>query len=372
MPDGPDPFVKLFLRFGSAMVFLIIVLLSACSPASPGQVPTLTQTETTRELVLCNSEEDMPQAILDDFTAETGIKIRVEYIISMEAVAENIKTENTCDFANLDSRFILEFSEAGFLAKLNKENLPNIKNISANFRDLVFDPQNRYTVPYNWGTTGLLFRSDLVQATRWSDLWNPKIEGKIGLWRGQPRDAIALALKSLGFSANSEKAEEVNAAVDRLIELKSRIVLLDDFDQVFSAEYLKEGKVILAMGWAADAIEGRAADSSIRYILPAEGGMLWGQYFVIPAGKPSQDDSESFLNYILRPEVSAKITNLGSYATPNQAAQAYIKPELLNDPAIFPSNESIQMAEIELPLSSAGQELHDEAWERFLNAMDAR
>jgi spermidine/putrescine-binding protein len=165
---------------------------------------------------------------------------------------------------------------------------------------------------------------------------------------------------------------EVNAAVDHLIELKPRIVLLDDFDQTLAADYLNEGKVVMALGYAGDAIQAREVNPSIRYILPDEGPLLWGENFVIPAGKPNQYTAEVFLDYLLRPRVSAEIANLNSYATPNQAALEFIKPEILNDPVIFPPNNTLHKAEIILQLSPTGQKLYDEAWERFLNTLDGK
>jgi spermidine/putrescine transport system substrate-binding protein len=356
----------------SIIVLLNMAWLAACSSSQPPRLPSLPSPVLAKELVFCDYVDDLPQEVLNGFTAETGVEVRYQTFESMEEAVEFIETKKNCDVVNLDNRFVFQLSQAGQLAKLNRANLPNLKNISANFRDMVYDPQNLYTVPYNWGTTGLLFRSDLVQAARWSDFWNPVHQGKIGLWRGEPRDGIGLALKALGFSANSEEPSEVRAAVDHLIELNPRIVLLDDAGQAFADDYLNEGTVMMALGWAADAIRGRAANPAIQYCLPAEGALLWGENFVIPVSSPNQATVETFLNYVLRPRVSAQIVNLNSYATPNQAAFTFINPDILHDPMIFPPNETLINAEIILPLSTAGEKLYAEEWSRFLDSLVTR
>ena len=360
--------LKTGIRFDRwmGMILGLVLATAGCSPFAFSPAASPTPPPQAKEIVFCDYADDLPGQVLDGFTAQTGIQIHYQPYDGMDEAVRSVKSKTNCDVIAIGNDFILELSQAGLLAKLNKANLPDIKNLSPNFRDMAYDPQNLYTIPYNWGTSGLLYRSDLVQVSGWKDLWNPNIQGKIGLWRGEPRDGIGLALKSLGFSANSEKPAEVNAAVDRLIELGPRLIFLDDENQAFSADYLKEGKIVMALGWAADALQSREASPAIQYILPEEGAMLWGDNFVIPASSPNQEVAEKFLNYLLHPDVSAEIANLNSYATANQAAMALIKPEILNDPVIFPTNEALKKAEIFMPLSPEGEKLYAEAWARFL------
>jgi spermidine/putrescine transport system substrate-binding protein len=354
------------------LVLLSLGGLAACSTPQLSPVPTVTPAPLAQELTFCDYIDDLPQPVLDAFTAETGIQIRYRTFESMEEAIVLIGQGNACDVVNLDVRYTEKMIQAGSLAKLNKANLPNLKNISADFRDMAYDPHNDYTIPYNWGTSGLLVRSDLVSAAHWSDLWNPEFTGKIGIWRGEPRDGIGLALIALGYSVNSENPMEINAAVDHLIELGPRVVFLDDEDQVYAADYLNEGKISMSLGWAADAIEGRRLNPDIHYILPEEGAMMWGENFVIPVGSLNPRTAEVLINYFLQPKVSAQITNLSFYATPNQAARDYILPEILNDPLIFPSNAILQKTEILLPISAEGQKIFDEAWARFLEAVETK
>lgn len=347
----------------------LIVLTGACTaPSRPG--PILTPIPLADELVFYNWEDDMPQSVLDIFTREYGVKIKYEIYESQEDAIENMRAGRVYDVVVMESRFIPMLAREGLLAELRQENLPNLRNISANFRELAYDPGNRYTTPYNWGTTGLVFRKDLVDGpiTSWNDLWNPRYAGRVGLWLGQRREVISLTLKSLGYSANSEDPAELEEALARLIELKPNVVAIEDFDLVSSVDVLATGQVVLAMGYAYDFITGNEINPSIQYVLPREGSLIWHDTFIIPANSANRHTAELFLNFLMGPEINAKIANENFYATPNEAALSFIKPEILNNPIIFPDNSDLTNAELILPLTPQGQDLYDAIWERFMNS----
>jgi len=308
----------------------------------------------------------MPQSVLDAFTTETGISVEYRTYDSMEEAIERIEAGDVFDVVNLDNRFIPALIETGLLAELDHRGLNNLKNISANFRDLVYDPGNHYSIPYNWGTTGLVVRSDRISKpiTRWADLWDPIHSGQVALLQGQPREVLGLTLKSLGYSANSEDPAELQAALEHLQALKSQVIWLDsDVDSL--ASELEAGRVLIGMGYAGDVLLARQQLAHIDYILPEDGTLLWGENFVVPANSPRQAEASLFLNYLLQPKVAAQIANENYYATPNEMALVYIRPEIRQDPVIFPPNESLQNAEIVLPLSRSGQALYDDIWAAF-------
>jgi spermidine/putrescine transport system substrate-binding protein len=132
-----------------------------------------------------------------------------------------------------------------------------------------------------------------------------------------------------------------------------------------SANYLINGEAVAALGWAYDLQIGQEENEDIVYLLPAEGTILWGDNFVIPANSTRKDEAELFLNYLLRPEVTAQIVALNNFAMMNDAAEEYIDPEILNDPVIYPPVEDLQGAEILLPLSPEGERLYAAIWDRF-------
>jgi spermidine/putrescine transport system substrate-binding protein len=247
--------------------------------------------------------------------------------------------------------------------------VPNFKNILPNFRDLAYDPNNKHAVPFNWGTTGLLVRRDLVAqpVTHWADLWELPAGAKIGL-RGELRDALAPPLKALGYSANSEDPKELEAALAHLLKIKQDVVMVDSYAEAL-VPLLASGEIVAAIGWADDALQAREASQDIVYVLPQEGALVWGDNLVIPASSPRKHTAEIFLNFILRPEISAQIVNQNYYATANEAALAFINPGIVKDPVIFPPNQALKKAEIYLPLSAEGQALYQEIWQRFLSAV---
>ncbi len=359
--------IKSILR-SCLLVFLIPSLLMAgCAsntPSSPTPVPV------AKELVFYDWEDDMPQSVLDAFTQEYGVKVIYRVYESQEEAIEQMKAGQSYDVVVMESRFVPTLVEAGLLAELDQKNLPNLRNLSANFRELAYDPGNHYSVPYNWGTTGLVVRSDLVNepVTGWADLWDARYAGRVGLWMGPRREVISLTLKSMGYSANSEDPAELGAALGRLLELKPHVLTLEDFSLYTSSDLLESGKVVIAMGYAVDVLEGRQLNPSIAYVLPSEGALLWNDTFIIPANSPSKYTAELFLNFLMRGDINAKIANENLYATPNEAAFPFIEPDILNNPVIFPSNEDLINAELILPLTPEGQQLYDEIWGRFISA----
>lgn len=310
----------------------------------------------------------MPSEVFTAFTKETGIKVVYQTYADQESVVADIKAGKVFDVVVLENQFIQGAVKEKLLAEIDFKNVSNFKNISANFRDMAYDPRNLHSVPYSWGSTGLVVRTDLVGAsiTSWADLWNQRYAGKITGWL-LPRYMIGIALKSLGYSINSEKPEELAQALRRLMELKPNLRLLE-WQTAVSAPYLIRGEAILAIGQADDFLAAQEQNASVSYVMPSEGGILWGDNWTIPANSPNKAAAELLINFLLRPEISAKIVNETHYWLPNDAALPLVNPEIRNNPAVFPSTEAVKKAEILLPLSSEGDALYQRVWEEFLKA----
>ena len=353
------------LRFLAAG--LMILLLAGCTGSlTPLSGPT--PMPLAKELIFYDWEEDMPQPVLDAFEKETGVRVKYLVYEAQEDAIASMEAGNVYDVVVMESRFIPQLAQKGLLAKLHHDDLPNMKNISASFRELAYDPEEEYSVPYNWGTTGLVYRRDLVQepVTGWADLWDSRYAGWVGLWMGQRREVISLTLKSLGYSANSENRQELEQALRRLIELGPNILTLEDYDLSSSTDVMASGKAVISMGYAYDALSGHEQQPAIEYVLPKEGALLWNDTFIIPKNSAHAETAELFLNFLMRPEINAMIANTNLYATPNEAALAYIEPDILKNPIIFPANDHLVNAELILPLTESGQALYDEIWERFV------
>jgi spermidine/putrescine transport system substrate-binding protein len=352
----------------AAALIAILITSSGCG-AGPVPAPSLIHQALPEELVFYDWEEDMPQSVLDAFSEAYGIQVSYRIYDSQDEALGNIRDGEAYDVVVVDNDYIPQLVADGLLAEIDYQNVPNFKNISANFRDLAYDPGNKHTIPFNWGTTGMLVRSDLVEApvTRWADLWQLQLAGKIGM-RAEMRDLVGPALKALGYSANSENPQELGAALDHLLEIRQQIVIVDSYAEA-AVPLLTSGEVVAMVGWADDALQAREANQAITYVLPEEGAMVWGDNFVIPANSPHKYTAEVFLNFLLRPEISAQIVDENYYATANEAAHAFIDPKILNDPVIFPSNDVLKTAEIYLPLSPQAEEFYQQIFERFMASL---
>lgn len=349
---------------------LVSLIVTSCGRSQPSlATPVSEPTAARQELVFYSWPEDNVGLVTAAFAAETGITVRVEGYGSQEEAIEQMRAGEVFDIVVMDNMYIPQLREEGLLAEIDRRSIPNFKNISLNFRDLAYDPGNRYAIPNSWGTTGLLVRTDLVAqpVTSWSALWEPAYAGKVLLWTSTPRYTLGAVLKSLGFSCNSEDPAELAAARDRLIALKSDAIWLHEEES--AAPDVVAGNAWVALGWALDAELARAENDAVAYVLPDEGAVLWGDNFVIPANSPNQRSAEMFLDFLLRPEISAQIIEANYYPMATDAAREHLPADLLANPIIFPTNEQFANAELLLPLSAAGQQRHDAIWEEILAAI---
>lgn len=342
---------------------LAFMLLHGCREA---ESPPTSPPPAVKELIFHTFAGDMPQALLDAFTQESGIAVSYLPFQSPEEAEDNIRAGNRYDVVLIENQLFPALIKEHLLSELDLAQLPNFKNISANFRDLVIDPGNRYSVPASYGTTGLVVRTDLVGdgLKRWADLWKPQYAGKIGL-RAQPREIIGMTLTSLGYPFSSENPLELEAVLQRLLALKPSVVMLDiEADQ--AVRKLLQGEIAVLHGYPENYQEAHEKNSAIRYVLPLEGTALWGESYAIPANSTRKQAAASLIDFLLRPEITAQIINQKKNAQPNDAALPLVKPEIRNNRVIFPANRDLENGSIILPLSPEGKKLYADIWARFM------
>lgn len=349
----------LYLRTNLSIFLFLSLFIIGCTPKT-SLIPT--------EMLLYNWVDYMPQSVMDAFEKEYGITIKVVNYESQEEAFNNIQAGNIYDLVVIKPEFISELAEAKQLKAIDYRQVPNFKNVSANFRDLAFDPGNKYTIPFHWGTTGILARTDLVDRpiTRWSDLWDPAFTGKVGLWP-IPDSLIPIALKMLGHSANSEDPAEMEEVRQALLQLKPKAIIISNTNATV-VPMLETGEVEIAFGWAYDAAVAQESSFPIEYIIPEEGTIVWTDYFCIPVNAANSRGAELFLNFILRPEIAAQIVNESYYPMAVDGMDQFIVPEILHNPVIFPDNAQMQNAEIILPTHESRKPIYDDVWESFIGS----
>ncbi len=345
----------------------VALLLAGCATLSLAPPPT--PAASPDRIVLYNWAEYMPQPVLDAFANEYGVEVVVQTYESQEEAVDAIRTGAVeYDVAVIANDMLPTIIAEERLAKIDRTAIPNFANISPNFRDLIFDPGNVYSIPYLWGTTGLLVRTDLTATpvARWADLWDARYAGKIAA-RPLATELLTVALKALGYAVPSEQPDELAAAAQRLIALKPGLRLVDVESEDALAPLLA-GEVVLMVGWNGDAITARQSNPAVAYVLPQEGAIAWVDNFVIAADSPHRRTAELFIDFVLRPEISAQIVEAYYYPSANEAAQQFVDPALAADPLLFPAAEDTARLNFYLSLSEAENELYSAAWQRFLDA----
>ncbi len=293
-------------------------------------VPTLAK-PTSTELNLYGWSDYVPQQMLDDFTAQYGIKVNYDTYSSNEEMLAKLQAgASGYDLVIPSDYTVTIMLKQDMLEPLDLGQIPNFANLDPRFTNKEYDPGNKYTIPYQWGTTALAYDKTKVpfEPTKWSDLWDPRFKGKL-VMLDDSREVPGMVLQMLGFDKNSTDPAQLDQAKQKLIELKPNILLFNSDDP--------ETSLITGETWAGLVYNGNAAlakqqNPNIEYICPAEGCGLWFDNLAIPKGAPHPDAALAFLNFVLEPKESILITKEFPYSNPNAKALEYLKA---NDPTTY-------------------------------------
>jgi len=247
------------------------------------------------------------------------------------------------------------------LAPLRHENIPNLKNLDEKFAGPPYDRSNQYTVAYHWGTVGIYVRKskDKPVEPTWGLLFDPKLQPGSFVLIDSVRDLVGAALKYRAHSLNSVDPAELKEARDLILEAKRRCL---GFEGSVGGKNKVLGRTArAAVVYSGEAARGMVDDKETLYFLPKEGSQIWLDNLVVLAKAPHRDLAEKFINFILEAKVSAQLSNFTQFATPNKAARPFIRPEDLQNPAIYPPPELMAKLEF-LEDLGANTRLYDEIW----------
>jgi spermidine/putrescine-binding protein len=358
--------------FGLVTALILLALLVACgatpaptpAPTEAGPPPTATTPPLAKELHVYNWSEYIDPQIYQAFEDEYGVKVVEDTFASNEDLLAKLQAGATGYDLIVPSDYMVAIMiELDLLAPLNYDNIPNFSNIDARFQDPPYDPGNQYSVPYQWGTTGIGYNADLFEEPpeSWGYLFDPDMAapyaGKISMLNDS-REAIGAALKYLGYSLNSTDETQLEEAKQLLIEQKQWV---STYDSEGFEDLLAAGETVLAHGWSGDFFMAAVEAPQIWYTIPAEGAVIWTDNLAIPKTAPSQYTAEVFISFLLRPEVGAQITNFTWYGSPNKAAEEFIDPDILGEPAIYPPPEVMERLEFIRDVGDATT-LYDRIW----------
>jgi len=315
------------------------------------------------QLNLFTWEGMFPQEVLDAFTKETGIKVNYSNFDFDETMLAKLEAAKGGDYdLVIADDYIIETAIAeGLVQKLDKSKIPNFKNINSLYQGQFYDPKDEYTVPYGAGVQTIVYDADVVdiEITGYADLWDPSLVENVGTIANH-RVINGMALKVLGESYNTEDLDTINAAGQKLLELAPNIrVIKDDNLQ----DDLLSGEIAVAVMYTSQVTMAKSADPTLKVVYPKEGIGFGIMANFIPSKAPSPEAAYKFMDFILKPEVSAQCFEwLGYYCT-NKAADDKINPDF-KDFLTLPADFGGDMEMIQ-NVSAEAEEAHTKAWTEF-------
>ncbi len=311
-------------------------------------------------LTVYNWGDYIDEDVISEFEEEFDVRVVYDEFATNEDMYVKINAGGgNYDVAFPSDYMIKRMIDEDLLHKISFDNIPNYEYIDEQFRGLGYDPNNEYSVPYMWGTVGILYNKTMVDDTvdSWDILWNEKYSKQILMLDSQ-RDSIGITLKKLGYSLNTKDSQELEEAKEALIQQKP-LVLAYVGDEV--KDKMISGEAALAVVWSGDAVYMMRENPDLAYAIPGEGSNLWFDAMVIPKTSKNKELAEEFINFMTRTDIAFKNTDYIGYSTPHTEAKDQLEPELLNDKAAYPSAEDLKNSEVFEDLSDSAS-IYDRIW----------
>ena len=318
------------------------------------------------KLVVYNWGEYIDPEVLTMFEEETGIDIVYEEFETNEILYPKISSGAIAYDVICPSDYMIQrMIENDLLSEINFDNIPNLKNIGKQYleQSRQFDPENKYSVPYCWGTVGILYNKMMVDepVDSWSILWDPKYKDNI-LMQDSVRDAFGVTLKYLGYSLNSTDLDELTEAKNLLIEQKP-LVQAYVIDQV--RDKMIGNEAALGVIYSGEAIYTQKENPNLEYVIPKEGSNLWIDSWVIPKNAEHKENAEKFINFLCRPDIALMNFEYITYSTPNEAARELIEDESIRNSEIaFPDLSKYDNLETFQYLGTEADQVYGDLWNK--------
>lgn len=318
----------------------------------------------SEKVVVYNWGEYLDPEVLTLFEQETGIDVVYEEFETNEILYPKISSGAIAYDVICPSDYMIQrMIENDLLAEINFDNIPNIKNIGKDYMEQSrqFDPENKYSVPYCWGTVGILYNKTMVDEpiTSWSVLWDEKYKDNI-LMQDSVRDAFGVTLKYLGYSLNSTDLDELTEARDLLIKQKP-LVQAYVIDQV--RDKMIGNEAAIGVIYSGEAIYTQKENPDLEYVIPKEGSNIWIDSWVIPKNAENKENAEKFINFLCRPEIALMNFEYITYSTPNTEARKMIEDEAIRNSEIaFPDLSKYDNLETFQYLGTEADQTYGELW----------
>lgn len=335
-----------------AMLTATGLLLGACSKEDKKADQTVT--------VYMYSEYIDPE-MLKEFEAQTGVKVRLDVYESPEEMLAKIEQAGgKYDVVVASDHAVQVLRAKNMLRELDRSKLPNAVNVSEQFADPAYDRGSKYSLPYQWGTVGLIYRKDRVANLEpsWGVIFDPARQPGPVVYIDSTRDLLGAALRYKGYSVNSTDPAEIKAAAEVVLAGKAgKVVGFDGSPN--GVKKVLSGDATVAVIYNGDGI--REMDENCAFVTPREGTIIWVDAMTIPTSARNPEAAHKFINYVLGAEAGAKLSNFVQFATPNKASLPLVEQQQRENPGIYPPADDVKKMEYLVDLGD-GLKLYDEAW----------
>ena len=307
------------------------------------------------------------ESVLEDFTAETGIKVNYDIYESNESMYGVLKNDGASYDVVIPSDYMISrMIEEDMLEPLNFDNIPNFEDVDPVLKNPAYDPENLYSVPYMWGLLGIIYNTTMVEETptSWDIMFDEDYAGQILMFNNS-RDAIGVALKELGYSYNTTDPDQIKEAVDLLIQQKP-LVQSYVMDEIF--EKMQAGSAAIGAYYYGDFLTMQEVNPDLAFALPEEGTNLYVDAMCIPKNAENKENAEIFINYMCSTAAGLKNCEEIWYSSPLLSVREALDPEVSGDPYAYPDRSILAQCESFQNLPSDILALYDSEWTRLMLA----
>lgn len=318
--------------------------------------------DSSEEISFLNYGENIDEETVKEFEKQYGIKVNIETFDDMETMYQKISSGGSkYDVILVSDALMPRMIEKNLVQQLNKDNIPNISQMDEQYLNLDIDPGNKYSVPYMFGTVGLIYDKDVVteEVDSWDILWNEKYKDKIFMFDTY-RDTMGAALKKLGYSLNTTNPKEIEEAKELLLEQRKLVNPIYGVDN--GTVMIPAGESAINMIWSGEGLNLQDEYPNLVYVVPKEGANFWIDSLCIPSNAENVEGAEKFINFVSDKESALRIADEIGYTTPNKEARLEQPEEVRNNPNAYMPKEIMDRCEIYVDFDTDVKKLYDDAW----------
>lgn len=318
--------------------------------------------QNTQEINFYNYGENIDDETVKEFEQKYNIKVNIETFDDMEAMYSKIKSgAGKYDVVLVSDALMPRMIDQKLIQEINKDNIPNISQMDEEYLDLEIDPGNKYSVPYMFGTVGLIYNKDVVkeEVNSWDILWNEKYKDRIFMFDTY-RDTIGVALKKLGYSLNSTNQKEIDEAKELLLEQRKLVKPLYGVDN--GTTMIPAGETDINMIWSGEGLNLQDEYPNLVYVVPEEGANFWIDSLCIPKNAKNVEGAEKFINFVSDKKSALRIADEIGYTTPNKEARQEQPEDVRNNPNAYMPTEIMNRCEIYKDFPLDVKKMYDKAW----------